>query len=107
MINDDITLTEILKSDLPSFSLEKIITLIYKTGKGHSISQHQYKDFEKLIKKFDKFIIKGNAKPTRLKKYIQQIENLNYKTEKKSIKNAGFDGKNSDVLQYFITFEKK
>ena len=107
MINDDITLKEILGSQLPSFAFDKVITLIYHTGKGYSVTQHQYKDFEKLIKKFDKFKVKGYAKPTRLKKYIQQIENLNYKIDKKSIKNAGFDGKNSDVLQYYITFEKK
>lgn len=99
-------LKEILTAEIPSIVIGTKITLIEPKGKFTAVSDHKMGDFEKVISRLKEFKIKGDSKPQKLKKYITLAEKRGFKIDKKSIRNAGFQGKNSDVLSYNILFKK-
>jgi hypothetical protein len=48
----------------------------------------------------------GDSKPAKLNKYVNLALQNGFVKSAETIKNAGFEGKNSDVLSYKITFTK-
>jgi len=100
-------LEEILKSQVASIKIDKVLTLIKPIDKNKTlVQQYPLKDYEKIISQLKNFKIYGNSKPGKIKKYIDLSEKKGFKIDKKSTKNAGFEGTNSDVLNYFILFKK-
>ena len=100
-------LEEILKSQVTSIKIDKVLTLIKPIDKNKTlVQQYPLKDYEKIISQLKIFKIYGTSKPAKVKKYIDLSEKKGFKIDKKSTKNAGFEGSNSDVLNYFILFKK-
>lgn len=104
---EDKELTKILASNIPSVTIgTTTITTIESKNKIGIVQQHDLKNFSKVISKYKKFKLSGTSKPEKMKKYLSLAESQKYKISSKSIKNAGFEGINKDVLNYYIIFEK-
>lgn len=105
---DDIT--QILTSDITSIVIGNgSLTMIkkYKIGKiAGKITEHQMGEYQKIISDLKEFRISGSSKPPKLEKYVKLSQEAGFKIYKKSIKNAGFEGKNKDVINYHIIFKK-
>jgi hypothetical protein len=102
---DDII--KILTSDITSITIDDgRLIMIKKIGSFGKITEHQMGEYSKIISNLKEFKIRGTSKPPKLEKYVKLSQDAGFKIDKKSIKNAGFEGKNKDVLNYYIIFKK-
>jgi hypothetical protein len=85
-----------------SIYITKKITVI----KGCIVTEHDMNEFTNIIQNLQCFDIKGDSKPAKLNKYVNLALQNGFVKSAETIKNAGFEGKNSDVLSYKITFTK-
>ena len=71
------------------------------------IAVMQYGAVESALQGVDSVLLAGMSKPAKLNKYIGILQRLGYAEIKTEwLKNCGFEGKNSDVLNFRIEFGK-
>lgn len=83
--------------------LGKKITLIT----NHTVQDFNMNLFNSIIEKFDIITLVGLSKPAKKDKYSNMLLNNNFTISKVNYNdNAGFEGKNSDVINFSIEFKK-
>ena len=85
-----------------TLSLGKKITLIV----GGAVYTQNCGNFESIISKFDNIIFTGLSKPNKKNKYQSMLENKGFTSTVVFSENAGFEGANSDVINFRIEFSK-
>lgn len=85
-----------------TLNISKIITLI----EGSKVTSEKMGSFEDIIKNFKTIVLTGMAKPSKFNKYKQMLLNNGFEVTKTYwFDNAGFEGKNSDVMNFRIEFK--
>lgn len=87
-----------------TLNIGKEVTLITKSF----VRSEKMGNFAELISSLNNISLVGLSKPNKMNKYMNLlIENGFVLTETLYCNNAGFEGKNSDVLNYRYNYTKK
>jgi hypothetical protein len=90
-----------------NLNIGKQITLIEYIKGAVLVSSDKMGNFESVIANFDTIEVTGLSKPAKKVKYENMLLNAGFKAVQiHYCDNAGFEGNNSDVLTYSITYQK-
>ena len=90
-----------------TISISKVITKITNSKLGGVVTTHKLSQLIDVVSSLESFYFVGTAKPNKLGKYENVLlsngfvlSDVDYK------KNAGFEGENSDVIDFRISYKK-
>ncbi len=83
------------------------ITLMESVGACVIISSDKMGNFTATVSRFDRIDFNGMAKPAKMAKYQSLLVEAGFSVKSEQwVSNAGFEGKNSDVISFNITYAK-
>lgn len=74
---------------------------------GSSSQSYKMGEYGSVISRLKSFSLKGLSSQAKLDKYRNIAESCGFVISQSHVVNAGFDGRNSDVLDLCIDFERK
>lgn len=93
---------------MTTITLSKTLTAITAISKNQTnVSSHKIGEFTSLISPLSEVNITGTTKPAKLEKFVNLLNQNGFSESVEIYKyNAGFEGKNSDVITFNIKFKK-
>lgn len=92
---------------IATLNIGKQITIIESVLGFAKVHSEKMGNFESIISKLDTIELVGLSKPTKKIKYEKMLLNNGFSANKIYwCDNAGFEGNNSDVLNYRIEYKK-
>lgn len=89
-----------------SINISKVLTVITSIGGFGKISTHRLGELETIISSLTSFELFGCTNEPKVNKYLTIIESLGFTKTIISCVNSGFEGKNSDCINFRYSFSK-
>jgi thiamine monophosphate kinase len=90
-----------------TIEISRVITKISTKNNCGNVSTLKLSDMNKALLGLNEFQLTSTLKPSKFDKYNNIINNLGFCISVQTCNSAGFEGENSDVNNYKITYIKK